>query len=263
MRVFMIPLLAIMTALAACGVSGTDLSAAGSGGAERGPEPTLGGASSASSGPIGGGSASGTGVDVELTCPDGVEQGTEEWFGPAGLTRRGAVAEAFGDLTVGWMGDPFEIDSTDTWSSWGLHDDAGNLVAVATVVVTEGGWDPSHARYCVIPRPTPPPPPFTLYVSNQSFEDPRVGITISIDGVVVVDQDFDVEGQHNWVSFEPDIAPGDHTLHAVSSTGAQLTTTFMTPDGEPRWAVVDYWFHPDDDPRKFTFQISDKPIGFG
>ena len=213
--------------------------------------------------PIGGGLSSGTGVDVQLECPPDVEATTEEWYGPVELTLDGAVAEAFGDLVVGWIGDPFEIETTDDWSSWGLQDENGNIVAVATLVVSGGGWDPSHARYCIIPQPTPPPPPFTLYVSNQSFEDPTVRITITIDDQVVVDQDFDVEGQHNWITFTPDIAPGDHTLKAISDTGAELIVDFTLPDGEPRWAVVDYWYYPEEDPRNFTFDISDQPIGFG
>ena len=144
-----------------------------------------------------------------------------------------------------------------------------DLVAVATVVVSNGGWDPSHARYCVLPRPTPPP--FTLYVSNQSSDDPTVGITIKIDGEVVVDDDFDVQGEgtgppvdpgHNWTSFDPTLAPGDHTLHAVSSTGAEFTTEFSIREGEPRWAAVSYW-GPAEDPQEFTFHISDEPFAFG
>lgn len=239
-RVFVALLVAITTAVAACGDRNTDVAATGSNDEASSPAASPSDTAVASNRPIGGGSATGTGADVQLVCPDGVEQDTEEWFGPAGLTQQRAVAEAFGDLIVGWIGEPFEIETTDTWSSWGLSDGTGNLVAVATVVISNGGWDPSHARYCVIPRPTPAPPPFTLYVSNQSFEDPTVGITITIDGEVVVDEDFDVEGQHNWVSFEPDVAPGVHILHAASSTGAEFTTEFTMPDGEPRWAVVDY-----------------------
>ena len=107
-----------------------------------------------------------------------------------------------------------------------------------------------------------PPPPFTLYVSNQSFEHATVGVTITIDGQVVVDQDFDVEGQHNWFTFTPDVGPGDHTLIAVSDTGAELTVEFNLPDDEPRWAVVDYWWYPEEGPRRFTFNISDEPIYF-
>lgn len=128
--------------------------------------------------------------------------------------------------------------------------------------LTPEGWDPSHARFCVLPRPTPPPPPFTLYVSNQSFEDPAVGIVITIDGANVVDQTFDVEGQHNWIKFVPDVAPGDHVLHAVSSTGVEMTSEFTLPEGESRWAVVDYWYYPDEGPRKFSVHISDEPVGF-
>jgi len=213
-------------------------------------------------GPIGGGAASGTGVDTALECPAGIGQDSEEWVGPAALTMGGAVAEAFGDLIVGWIGDPFELETTDTWSSWGLRNEAGNLVAVATVVAGNGGWGPSHARYCVMPRPAPASAPFTLYVSNQSFDDPTVRIAISIDDQVVVEQDFDVEGQHNWITFEPEIGPGDHTLSAVSDTGAEYTVDFVVPAAEPRWAVVDYWWYPEQGARQFTFDISDKPIGF-
>lgn len=219
--------------------------------------------SSSSAGPIGGGIASGTGVTRDLECPIGVEEESTEWFGPATLTRHGAVEEAIGDLIVGWIGDPYELDSTDSWSSWGLSDDAGNLVAVVTVVADGGGWDPSHARFCVMPEPTPEPPSFTLYVSNQSFEDPTVEITVTIDGSVMVDRDFAVEGQHNWITFEPDVGPGVHTFHAISSTGAEFTTEFTLPADEARWAVLDYWFYPEEEPRRFTFDISDEPIGFG
>lgn len=209
--------------------------------------------------PIGGGPASGTGVDAVLACPPGVEEDETEWFGPSGLTRQDAVDEAFGDLAVGWIGEPFEMTSTAEWSSWGLRDDDSHLVAVATVIASTGGWDPSHARYCVLPRPTPTP--FTLSVSNQSFSDPDVHITISIDGDIVVDQGFAVESQHNWVTFEPDVPPGEHTLTASSDAGAQLTVEFATEADEPRWAVVNWWSI-DEGTQPFDFQISDEPISF-
>jgi hypothetical protein len=122
--------------------------------------------------------------------------------------------------------------------------------------------DSASPREGPIDGATPPPPPFTLYVSNQSFEDPNVQITIAIDGVVVVDQSFAVEGQHNWSTFEPDVLPGEHILTAASNTGAELSVEFTTNAGQPRWAVVDYWWHHEDGPRKFTFHISDEPIGF-
>lgn len=214
-------------------------------------------------GPIGGGRASGTGTAVELVCPDVVSSETTEWFGPTNLTTRGALAEGFGDLFVGTLGDPFEIETTEAWATWGVNDSAGNLIAALTLVAENGGWDPSHAVYCDIQPILPPAPPFTLYVSNQSFDDPMVGIEITIDGVEVVAAVFDVEGQHNWFAFTPDVSAGVHDLHAVSDTGVDFTATFSTKDGEPMWAVLDYWFYPDEGPRNFTFDTSDKPLVFG
>jgi len=42
-------------------------------------------------------------------------------------------------------------------------------------------------------------PDLVLLVSNQSFDDPAATLTLTIDGQTVVDQEFDVEGQHTWV----------------------------------------------------------------
>jgi hypothetical protein len=102
----------------------------------------------------------------------------------------------------------------------------------------------------------------TLYVSNQSFDDPSVDITVTIDGRVVVDEEFDVEGQHNWKTFELDLGPGEHTLRAESSTGAVHEAVFVLPEGEPRWAVLDNWWYPEEGERHFTFSIHDEPVGF-
>jgi hypothetical protein len=103
-----------------------------------------------------------------------------------------------------------------------------------------------------------------LWVSNQSFEDDTVAITIEIDGVEIVADTFEVGGQHNWFSFMIDgLEPGEHTLTATSDTGAAFEGTFTPPPGEPRWMVVDYWYYPDDaEGRHFTFDESDEPIYF-
>lgn len=87
-------------------------------------------------------------------------------------------------------------------------------------------------------------------------------ITVSIDGVVVVDQNVAVKDQHHWVMFELSVDPGEHTLTASSDTGAELSVEFTTRAGEPRWAGVCYWWDPEDIPRSFTFDIRDEPITF-
>lgn len=107
-----------------------------------------------------------------------------------------------------------------------------------------------------------------LYVSNQSFEDEVVGITVAIDGVVVVDQDFDVEGQHNWVEFPIGLPAGEHTVTATSSTGTEGSHVLTLPEGEQRWVVVDYWYYPDQGDgsdvvdRSFTIDVSDEQVAF-
>ncbi|MGA8846208.1 MAG: hypothetical protein WB471_06295 [Nocardioides sp.] len=80
-----------------------------------------------------------------------------------------------------------------------------------------------------------------LYVSNQSFEDDEVRITVAVDGVTVVDDDFAVEGQHNWVQFPLAMPPGPHEVSAESDSGSTLTKSFETPGAEPRYAVIDHW----------------------
>lgn len=107
-----------------------------------------------------------------------------------------------------------------------------------------------------------------LYVSNQSFEHGRIRIDAEIDGVPVVGEDFDVEGQHNWVEFPIALPPGDHTLTAVSGTDVEATHTFTVPEGETRWAVLDYWYYPESDdgsdhvPPSFTFDVFDEQVAF-
>jgi hypothetical protein len=107
------------------------------------------------------------------------------------------------------------------------------------------------------------PPRLTLYISNQSYADPDVGITVSIDGEVVVSDRFPVRDQHHVAPFAVGIPPGDHTLTARSDGGTEHTVELTIPDGAPRWAAVLYWSYPEDDPPSFTVDISDEPISFG
>ncbi len=102
-----------------------------------------------------------------------------------------------------------------------------------------------------------------LWVSNQSFEDDPVEVTIAIDGVEVVSEPFDVEGQHTWVLFPIMAPPGNHVLTATSDTGATLEQRFMLPEQGLRYAVVEYWYYTDDKAgRHFSWLIQKRPVGF-
>lgn len=101
-----------------------------------------------------------------------------------------------------------------------------------------------------------------LYVSNQSFEDSPVIIQIAVDDVLLVDEAFAVEGGHNWFTFPVSLPPGEHIITARSDTGASTEQTVEIPEGERRWAALDYWYSPEGEPRMFTWHISAEPIGF-
>ncbi len=103
-----------------------------------------------------------------------------------------------------------------------------------------------------------------LWVSNQSFEDDPVAITIQVDGETIVADSFFVEGQHNWFAFDvAGLQPGVHSIVAESDTGARIEGSFTLPDGESRWLVADYWHYPEEsEGPHFTFSESDRPVGF-
>jgi hypothetical protein len=100
-----------------------------------------------------------------------------------------------------------------------------------------------------------------LYVSNQSFEDDNVRLELLIDGVTVVDGDFPVKGQHNWIRFPLSLSSGSHGLTAESDTGATLKESFQVPGDEARYAVVNYWA--DDEPPEIEWHFQTEPVSFG
>jgi hypothetical protein len=130
------------------------------------------------------------------------------------------------------------------------------VIAVATLVA---GCSSGDAE-CETIDPTGPIP-FQLYVSNQSFDIDPVDIAVSLDDVQVICQEFHVEGQHNWVLFELALDPGHHRITAAGNHGATTFQAEFDLESE-RWAVLDFWHHPDDGPQEFSFSIHDGPIGF-
>lgn len=99
-----------------------------------------------------------------------------------------------------------------------------------------------------------------LYVSNQSFEDTSVPITVVVDGVTVVDGDFAVEDQHHWIEFPLALEAGSHEVTARSESGATLRESFETSVDGPRYAVIDHWGKGSD--ARFSWLFQAEPIGF-
>jgi hypothetical protein len=112
-----------------------------------------------------------------------------------------------------------------------------------------------------IEEPTQQPPAvsidkanLTLYVSNQSFEIDPVDIQVEIDGKLAVSGDFLVEGQHSWHQFPFALSPGEHELRMSSSAGPTRTEAIVIDD--PRYAVINFWFYPEEHYEPYGPEIS-------
>ena len=102
---------------------------------------------------------------------------------------------------------------------------------------------------------------FVLVVSNQSFREQRALITVAVDGRRLVAQDFDVEGQHNYVDFAFDLPPGRHVLTATGSFRTTHRESFELPRSGKRYGVLSYWNDGDRAPF-FSWSFSAEPPGF-
>ena len=150
--------------------------------------------------------------------------------------------------------------------SWPNSGRWGTLVVLAVLLVTlaiacssdpEGDTDLLRD-----PAPEIGADEVLLYVSNQSYEDPDIHVIVTIDGEVVVDDQFSVGNQHYWVPHLFDLSPGEHRLRAESSTGATFDGTFETLPGQPRWAVLNYWNESGEEGRRFVLTSYDEPVRF-
>lgn len=99
-----------------------------------------------------------------------------------------------------------------------------------------------------------------LHVSNQSFDDEEVNLTILVDGSTVVDGQFHVEDQHNWVTFPLAVDPGLHEVTATADSGTTLRESFRIPQGQVRYAVIDHWGERGS--AELTWFVRRQPIAF-
>lgn len=103
---------------------------------------------------------------------------------------------------------------------------------------------------------------FTLTVSNQSFDIDPVDILVKIDGITVIDDEFQVKQQHNYQEFEFALKPGTHTLYAESIKGKYQLKEEFTIEKE-LWASLDFQYYEGDEALpKLRLLISEKPLAF-
>lgn len=99
-----------------------------------------------------------------------------------------------------------------------------------------------------------------LIVSNQSFDDPEVGLSVTVDGDVVIERSFAVEGQHTFVSYRLPLEPGDHQMVIRADTGATHERV-ISLGAERRYLAVSYWGGDSSSPDAFSVDESDEPFG--
>ena len=101
-----------------------------------------------------------------------------------------------------------------------------------------------------------------LTVSNQSYLDDPVVLTVVIDGVDVLSQPFEVRNQHHFVRFPLRLGSGTHELKVSSDTGVVLDERFTLPaTGERQHAGIAYYNYADEDGKLIDWNIQSMPVG--
>ena len=112
----------------------------------------------------------------------------------------------------------------------------------------------------------------TAWVSNQSYTDKNVDITVALNDVVIIDRTFHVGDQHNYIEHRIQLDEGTHRLDAftvIDGKNIELSEDLSIEPGQQRYAGLSYWHYlptrpndPSSNPPGFSFVIQDELIGF-
>jgi len=83
--------------------------------------------------------------------------------------------------------------------------------------------------------------PLTVYVSNQSFAEPRVSIEVSLGAKKLIAGAFEVGQQHSWERFEFQAKPGRLQLAGVAAGKVPAKCVVDLDLPRTAWLVVSYW----------------------
>jgi hypothetical protein len=182
-----------------------------------------------------------------------------------------------GDVTKSYVVPSYRFTGTyesgEAWETEVLALSPDYVTEPSTTVPTEpGGAEPGEPG---VPEPMPLPEPaprtattlpgvvqsddgnLELHVSNQSFDITPVDITITLDGEQLVAQEFDVEGQHNWIRFSFDVKPGAHMLAVTANDGSVSRETDVEIGSATKYGIVNFW-----DAGQVEITLQDTPPAF-
>lgn len=98
---------------------------------------------------------------------------------------------------------------------------------------------------------------FIVILSNQSYENTKVNLTVLIDGNELISQDCKTENQHTGYYYYYNLE-GTHIIKVVSEDGQEVQKTVSLDENIPLWVLVSYWS--DGERAKIELNIMDSPF---
>jgi hypothetical protein len=102
--------------------------------------------------------------------------------------------------------------------------------------------------------------PVTVHLSNQSYREPFVRLSLELDGQELARPLLFVGFQHTRRDAVLELPEGSYRI-AVSRPGEKLRTEAVLEVRGPRWASAAYWNQQGQEP-SITLEVSEVPIGF-
>lgn len=146
------------------------------------------------------------------------------------------------------------------------------VALIATATACSSSWRNDNSAPVEITAAPDGTSHLTLWVSNQSYVDKNVSLTVTLDGVVIIDRKFHVGDQHNHIEHRIRLDDGTHTISAttvIDDLNVELSEEFSIEPNQQRYAGLSYWHYVPTregdtsfDPPGFNFDIQDEPIGF-
>lgn len=98
---------------------------------------------------------------------------------------------------------------------------------------------------------------FIVILSNQSYENTKVKLTVFIDGNKLISQDCKTENQHTGYYYYYNLE-GTHIVKVVSEDGQEVQKTITLDKNIPLWVLMSYWG--DGDSAEINLNIMDSPF---
>jgi len=98
---------------------------------------------------------------------------------------------------------------------------------------------------------------FIVILTNQSYENTKVSLTVYVDGNELISQNCKTKNQHTGYYYYYNLV-GAHIIKVVSDDGQIVEKTMIMYENAPLWVLMSYWG--DGENAKINFDIMDSPF---